>query len=68
MKGILQVIFQFAFFCLMGCILSSMKGTPIPFVSYVFWGSLIVMFLTAGSLDANYSSLRSNPPQKELSK
>ncbi len=54
MKGILQLIFQFAFYCLIGCILSLMGATaPIPFVSYVFWICLIVMFLTGGSLDAN---------------
>ena len=54
MKDILQLICTFAFFCLIGCILSSGGAIPpIPFVSYVFWICLIVMFLTAGSLDAN---------------
>jgi Na+/citrate or Na+/malate symporter len=49
MKGILEFIGMFAFLCLIGCILSLMGATaPIPFVSYVFWGSLIVMFLAAG--------------------
>jgi hypothetical protein len=45
MKGILQFIFMFAFFCLIGSLSGAVPSVLVP---YFLWGSIIVMFLTAG--------------------
>lgn len=46
MKGFLNAIGCFAFLCLIGSIIS-----PIPFATYVFWISLVVMFISVGLMD-----------------
>jgi hypothetical protein len=47
MEGILQLIFMFALFCLIGSLSGAVPAVLVP---YFFCGSLIVMFVTAGRI------------------
>ena len=47
MEGILQLIFMFALFCLIGSLSGAVPAILVP---YFFCGSLIVMFVTAGMI------------------